>query len=81
VGAGESEIAGDLNDGVDVDHSPAGGARATPRLVVDASVDAGQLRVINSNTADIHTPGYGPPPFHEDTAPQRAAEARACGIG
>lgn len=81
VGAGESEVAGELNDGVDVDHSAATGAHATPRLDIDASVDAGQLRVINSDTASIDTPGYGPPPLHEDTAPQRAAEARACEIG
>ena len=26
-------------------------------------------------------PGYGPGPFHEDTAPLRAAEARACATG
>jgi phage shock protein PspC (stress-responsive transcriptional regulator) len=81
VGAGESEIAGELNDGVDVNHSPAAGAKATPRLDIDASVDAGQLRVINSNTASIENPGLGPGPFHQDTGPQRAAEARACGTG
>lgn len=78
VGAGESEVAGELNDGVDVNHSPAANRSATPRLDIDASVDAGQLRVINSNTADVDTPGYGPPPLHEDTTPQRAAETRAC---
>jgi len=41
-------------------------------------VDAGQLRVINSDTANIDTPGYGPGPLHVDLAPQRAAEAKAC---
>jgi len=41
-------------------------------------VDTGQLRVINSDTADVDNVGYGPGPFHEDTAPQRQAEARAC---
>jgi phage shock protein PspC (stress-responsive transcriptional regulator) len=81
VGAGESEVAGEQNDGVDVDHAAVATATATPRLELDASVDAGQLRVINSNTADVDNPGYGPGPFHEDTAPQRAAEARACGTG
>jgi phage shock protein PspC (stress-responsive transcriptional regulator) len=81
VGAGESEIAGELNDGVDVDHSPDARQTATPRLDIDASVDAGRLRVINSDTAAVDRPGYGPPPSHQDTAAQRAAEARACGIG
>ena len=78
VGAGESEVAGDLNDGVDVNHSVGSGATATPRLVLDSSVDMGQLRVINSDNADVNTPGYGPGPLHVDTAPLRAAEARAC---
>ena len=31
--------------------------------------------MINSDTADVDNPGYGPGRFHEDTAPQRAAEA------
>jgi phage shock protein PspC (stress-responsive transcriptional regulator) len=79
TGVGESEVAGERNDGVDVDHAAGVDATATPRLEIDASVDVGQLRVINSDTANVDTPGYGPGPFHEDTAPQRAAEARACG--
>jgi phage shock protein PspC (stress-responsive transcriptional regulator) len=78
TGAGESEVAGERNDGVDVDHSVGVGSTATPRLELDADVDVGQLRVINSDTADVDTPGYGPGPFHEDTGPLRAAEARAC---
>jgi hypothetical protein len=81
VGAGESEVVGEQNDGVDVDHTPGLGAHATPRLNLDASVDAGQLRVINSNTADIDRPGFGPGPFHQNAAPLRAAETRACGTG
>ena len=81
VGMGESEVAGERNDGLDVDHAAGEGSTAVPRLVIDASVDAGQLRVVNSDTADVDTPGYGPGPFHEDTAPQRAAEASACGVG
>jgi phage shock protein PspC (stress-responsive transcriptional regulator) len=81
VGAGESEVAGDRNDGVDVNHTAAAGSVASPRLQVDASVGVGQLRVINSDTADVHNPGYGPGPFHQDTAPQRAAEANACAGG
>ena len=81
VGAGESEVAGERNEGLDVDHSAGTGARATPRLEIDADVQLGQLRVINSDTASVDSPGYGAGPFHEDTAPQRAAEARACATG
>ena len=54
---------------------------ATPRLEIDANVQLGQLRVINSDSASIENAGYGPGPLHEDAAPQRAAEARACGTG
>ena len=79
VGAGESEVAGERNDGIDVDHSAGAGAIATPRLEIDANVQLGQLRIINSDTASVDTPGYGPGPLHVDTGPQRAAEARACG--
>lgn len=78
TGAGESEVVGERNDGFDVDHSVGAGSSAVPRLQIDASVDVGQLRVINSDTASVDNPGYGPGPFHEDTAPLRAAEARAC---
>jgi phage shock protein PspC (stress-responsive transcriptional regulator) len=81
VGAGESEVAGEQNDGLDVDHDPGTGSRATPRLDLDASVDAGQLRVINSDTASVDGPGYGPGRVYVDTGPQRAAEARACAAG
>jgi phage shock protein PspC (stress-responsive transcriptional regulator) len=81
VAIGESEVAGERNDGVDVDHAVGRGSTATPRLAIDADVDIGQLRVINSDTASVDNPGYGPGPFHEDTAPQRAAERRACATG
>jgi phage shock protein PspC (stress-responsive transcriptional regulator) len=82
VGAGESEVVGHLNDGIGVDESPGSPpTSAKPRLVLDAHVQAGQLRVINSNHARAGSPGYGPGPFHQDTAPLRAAEARACATG
>jgi phage shock protein PspC (stress-responsive transcriptional regulator) len=81
VGAGESEVAGERNDGFDVDHAAGAGSTVVPRLEIDADVDVGQLRVINSDTADVDNPGYGPGPFHEDSARQRAAEARACATG
>jgi phage shock protein PspC (stress-responsive transcriptional regulator) len=77
VGAGESEVAGERNDGFDVDHRPAARSTATPRLELDAKVDIGQLRVINDNTADLSDPGYRVP-FDDATAPLRAAEQRAC---
>jgi phage shock protein PspC (stress-responsive transcriptional regulator) len=78
VGVGESEVVGERNSGLGVDQSAGSPSTAVPRLQIDAHVDVGQLRVINSDTASIDTPGYGPGPFHEDTAPLRAAEARAC---
>jgi phage shock protein PspC (stress-responsive transcriptional regulator) len=81
IGAGESEVVGEQDDGFDIDHRVGGGSGAVPRLELDAHVDMGQLRVINSNTASVDNPGYGPGPFHEDTAPLRAAEAKACGTG
>jgi phage shock protein PspC (stress-responsive transcriptional regulator) len=76
--AGESQLAGEVNDGLDVDQSVEAGANAVPRLEIDADVDFGQLRVINSNTATAASRDYGPGRFHEDTAPLREAQARAC---
>jgi phage shock protein PspC (stress-responsive transcriptional regulator) len=83
VGAGESEVAGNRNEGVDVDHTAGGGSPAEPRLELDATVDLGQLRVINSDTASIDDdrgfgPRFGPDRFGEDLAPLREAEAIAC---
>jgi phage shock protein PspC (stress-responsive transcriptional regulator) len=80
VGIGESEVAGARDDGVDVDHSVATGSRAVPRLELDAKVDIGQLRVINSDSASTDDTGYGGN-FDEATAPQRTAEAQACAKG
>jgi phage shock protein PspC (stress-responsive transcriptional regulator) len=77
VGAGESEVAGERNDGFDVDHAAGSGSTATPRLELDAKVDIGQLRVINDDTADVSDPGYRVP-FDNATGPLRAAEQRAC---
>jgi phage shock protein PspC (stress-responsive transcriptional regulator) len=81
VGAGESEVVGQLSDGFDVDQAAGAGSATVPRLQLNADVDVGQLRVINSDTASVENPGYGPGPFHEDAAPLRAAEASACGTG
>jgi phage shock protein PspC (stress-responsive transcriptional regulator) len=80
--AGESELAGELNDGVDVDGVVEDGTNATPRLDVDAEVDFGQIRVLNSNTASVDDRGYGPPGAHEvDMQPLRDANAKACTTG
>jgi phage shock protein PspC (stress-responsive transcriptional regulator) len=81
VGAGESEVVGERNSGFDVDQSVGADSTRAARLELDADVDVGQLRVINSDTASVDNVGYGPGPLHEDAAPLRAAEARACGTG
>lgn len=81
VGVGESEVAGEQNDGFDVDHAVGRGSKAEPRLELDANVDIGQLRVINSDTGLFDDRGYGRGPFGEELAPLRAAEARACATG
>jgi phage shock protein PspC (stress-responsive transcriptional regulator) len=76
--AGESQLAGEVNDGWDVDQDIQSGSPAEPRLEIDAKVDFGQVRVINSNTASVDDPGYGSGPFRENGEPLRAAEAKAC---
>jgi phage shock protein PspC (stress-responsive transcriptional regulator) len=77
VGAGESEVAGERNQGLSVDQAAAP-STAKPRLDLDAHVDVGQLRVINSDTANTNHLAYRHGPFDQDLARQRAAEARAC---
>ena len=80
--AGESQLAGELNEGLDVDGAVEDGTSAVPRLEVDADQDFGQIRVINSNTATADDRGYGPPGVHEvDMEPLREANARACAAG
>ena len=78
VGAGESLVAGEQDEGTDVDNDVASGSAAVPRLVIDADLDIGQLRVVNSDTADADDGGYGPGSFHDDSALLRDAQARAC---
>ena len=53
VGAGDSRVLGQQADGVDVDNDQNAGASAKPRLVLNASVDAGELRVVNDDDADL----------------------------
>jgi phage shock protein PspC (stress-responsive transcriptional regulator) len=76
AGAGELDVTGQRSDGVDVDANVASGSTATPRLVLDADVDMGQIQVINSNTADLDEQRHGF--FHEDTSALRDAAERAC---
>ncbi len=81
AGVGESDVAGQRSDGIDVDSAIAAHSRRAPTLTLDARVDVGQLRVINSDTANVDDPGVGGSPVGADAAPLRAAEARACATG
>jgi phage shock protein PspC (stress-responsive transcriptional regulator) len=76
--AGESQVAGELSDGWDVDQDIEVGAGVTPRLDLDADVDFGQLRVINSDTATVDDRRSHTRFYNEDAEPLRAAQARAC---
>jgi phage shock protein PspC (stress-responsive transcriptional regulator) len=75
---GESVVAGERNDGVDVDHFTAAGTTAVPRLEIDAAVDAGLIRVVNSDAADVDDAGR---PAFVDDATQADAQRRACAKG
>jgi Cell wall-active antibiotics response 4TMS YvqF len=81
AGAGELLVAGERNDGVDVNTSPDPAATATPRLDLSGEVDAGQIRVINDDDAELE--GGGGSRFHgdENREAMRAAADRACASG
>ena len=64
---------------LDVSSDQGTGSTATPRLLLDASVDAGELRVVNSDDASLGEGGLGW--AGTDNAALRAAESRACGGG
>ena len=67
-----------------VQHRPLAGLGrddAAPRLVLDADVAGRAAPGDQQQHRERRPPGYGPGPFHEDTAPLRAAEARACATG
>lgn len=66
---GAVEAGGDEVGGFDIDHHPEAGTTATPRLVLDGSVDLGALRVINDDDADLGDDGHGP--FDDDDGPSR----------
>ena len=55
-------VAGDQSDGVDVHSQANDGSTATPRLDLTGEVDFGELRIVNSDDADIDQGGR----FHFD---------------
>jgi phage shock protein PspC (stress-responsive transcriptional regulator) len=78
VGAGEVEVAGERNDGLDADHTAGAGSSALPRLELDANVDVGRLVVVNSDTASVDSYRHGWRNSEGDAEPLRKAEASAC---
>ena len=85
VGAGDTIVAGERNEGLDVDESIEAGSEATPRVELDSELDFGELRVINSDTAPVNDDDdlrfHGPFAGDEDADELRAAEAEACATG
>ncbi|MCL4286240.1 MAG: PspC domain-containing protein [Thermoleophilia bacterium] len=79
AGAGDILVAGQRADGWDVDLATGEGARAAPRLVLDAGVDLGQVTVVNDDDAEIGVRGWDRDgDDYGDAAAMRAANARAC---
>jgi phage shock protein PspC (stress-responsive transcriptional regulator) len=78
-GVGEVDVAGQSASGVDVDNHQGSGSTATPRLRLDAHLDAGELRILNSDDASIGGHDFGP--FTADDSALRDAESRACVAG
>ena len=76
AGVGQVNVAGESASGVDLDNNQGSGSIATPRLRLDARVDAGELRVVNSDDASIDDHHFGP--FSTDNSALRDAESRAC---
>lgn len=54
---GVIRVAGDQSDGVDVHSQANDGSTATPRLDLTGEVDFGELRIVNSDDADIDRGG------------------------
>lgn len=78
VGAGESRIAGERNEGVDVEQRAGAGSNAVPRIELDADVDLGQLRVINDDLASVAHDDRHHEAFHGADGALRAVNAKAC---
>jgi phage shock protein PspC (stress-responsive transcriptional regulator) len=81
VGVGESEVVGERSGGFGSNQTVGSGSTALPQLDIDADVEVGQLRVINSDTATVENLDHGSDPFHDDAIPQRNAETEACASG
>ena len=82
AGAGELRIAGQHADGTGVDLATAEGARATPRLELDADVDLGQIVVLNDDDAVISDSrdDWDDRGFSRSDPVAQATNARACGL-
>ncbi len=78
AGAGQATVAGVQSSGFDVDNDQQDGSTATPRLVLDAGIDAGDLTVVNSDDASLSAGQHG---LGADATALRAAESRACKAG
>lgn len=77
--AGELAIAGQRADGIDVDALAGEGARAQPRLVLDARVDVGEIAVINDDRVELESiRGDGLQSAGLDDRELRAANGGAC---
>ena len=78
-GAGRLVIAGEDSEGAGTDLTVGEGSTATPRLVLDADVDMGQIRVLNDDDVDIDDRRG---PWNEnddgDEASYRDANSEAC---
>ena len=71
-------MAGVQSSGFDVNNDQQDGSTATPRLVLDAGIDAGDLTVVNSDDASLSAGQHG---LGTDATALRAAESRACKAG
>jgi phage shock protein PspC (stress-responsive transcriptional regulator) len=79
AGAGELVITGERSDGVDVDSARYLGTTATPLLLLKADIDAGQIRVINDDDAELGDREFGHDDIGDDArAEQRATAEEAC---
>ena len=80
--AGSLRIAGEEQNGLDVDSDTNLGSSSTPRLDLTAQVDLGEHLVVNDDDADLG-PGHGrfDGPSGFDDATMRQDLDRACAIG
>jgi phage shock protein PspC (stress-responsive transcriptional regulator) len=76
TGAGDTHVLGVHQSGWDVDNDQNAGSNATPRLVLDASQDAGELQVVNDDAFDITSHSGWRNGL--DSAALRDASAKAC---